>query len=76
MKTKISKGPLKKIVREFVQQRKGIGGYTYFDRMEELECGHIMHQKSDIYGPTNAVSRRCWKCRDEIAKAKETYETR
>ena len=61
-KTLVEKyGPLKKVVREFV----------IFERVhmlempryrEELECGHIIPQKRDIYGYTNATRRRCWKC--------------
>ncbi len=33
--------------------------------MERLECGHEIHVKQDIYGPTNALRRRCKKCLSE-----------
>lgn len=29
---------------------------------ELLECGHVQLPREDIYGPTNATRRRCWKC--------------
>jgi len=62
--------PLRKIVREYV------GKYEFKDgtlssvdtRLEELECGHVVRQKEDIYGPTNAYSRRCNKCPDITPK--------
>lgn len=50
-------GPLRKIVREFVDER-GL-------EREELECGHVLSRKSDIIGPTNAYRRRCRHCRDK-----------
>jgi len=56
-------GPLKKIVREFVTYDKGVGG-TYTHHHEELECGHVVSPRIDIYGVTNAYRRRCWKCRE------------
>lgn len=46
--------------------------------LEIYECGHTAPQKSDIYGPTFAVRRRCHQCtagmpphltRDEMARA-------
>lgn len=54
-------------------------GHTYFIRRVErpdvahahntavwdvYECGHVRPPKQDIYGPTNAVRRRCGMCRD------------
>ena len=30
--------------------------------LERLECGHVITQKCDLIGPTNATRRRCWKC--------------
>lgn len=60
-------GPLKKIVREFViyERVQGLGEMPRY--REELECGHIMPQKRDIYGYTNATRRRYWKCRNQPA---------
>lgn len=53
--------PLRKIVREFtIKTNDGI--YTLYRPMEELECGHIVRQKTDIYGTTNAYKRRCKEC--------------
>ena len=53
--------PLRKIVREFIGKH-GV-------QKEELECGHVVNRKSDIYGPTNAYRRRCSQCaRDDEAK--------
>lgn len=33
--------------------------------VEELECGHEQHKRSDYIGPTNAYRRRCLKCLEE-----------
>jgi len=30
--------------------------------IEVLECGHEQPRKNDIYGPTNALRRRCRRC--------------
>lgn len=57
-------GTLRKIVREFTTYDKGVDGAKYPHHWEELECGHILPPKKDIYGTTNAYRRRCWKCRD------------
>lgn len=48
--------PLRKIVGEFTDEKTGA-------RREKLECGHVVNQKQDIYGPTNAYRRRCRHCR-------------
>ena len=32
------------------------------DGQEYLECGHILSEKEDIYGPTFPLRRRCWTC--------------
>lgn len=59
------KYPLRKIVREFVEYHKDVAGIKHPRRYEELSCGHVIPQKSDIYGFTNAMSRRCYKCAAE-----------
>lgn len=48
------KYPLRKVVEQF---RNKHGAW-----MERLECGHEVHEREDIYGPTNAYRRRCSKC--------------
>lgn len=55
-------GPLRKVVRFYMKKLDGFK-YTEFP-FELLACGHEIQQKRDIYGYTNAYSRRCWKCRD------------
>jgi hypothetical protein len=57
-------GPLRKVVREFSTERRAYMLGIVYDHFEELECGHVVTPKKDIYGETNAASRRCWKCRD------------
>ena len=52
-------GPLRKIVSTEYK------GDTPF---ETLECGHTIMAKRDLMGFTNAVRRRCWKCKHEAAK--------
>ena len=52
-------GPLRKIIAEGVNEH---GGQT-----ETLECGHTIRRKQDLMDPTNAVRRRCWKCKKEAA---------
>lgn len=53
--------PLRKIIKsETVYEKKGMYSYPRF--YEWLECGHRVLQKTDIYGPTNAVRRRCREC--------------
>ncbi len=46
--------PLRRIIDEFVNEH-GV-------ECERLECGHVVHRKQDIYGPTNAYRRRCRHC--------------
>lgn len=50
-------GPLRKIVAEGVNEH-GV-------ETETLECGHTLHRKRDLMGPTNATRRRCRKCKPE-----------
>lgn len=61
-----NKGPLRKVVdREWLA-----GG----DRsVETLECGHTQLAVCDLMGETNAVRRRCWKCK--AASSGETKAT-
>lgn len=47
--------PLRRIVREFNDPRTGA-------QREELECGHVIGRKKDLYGHTNAFRRRCAQC--------------
>lgn len=64
--------PLRRIVRSWTEwQAITPGGSEILVRMEELECGHKQRQKSDIYGPTNAYSRRCQRCGKPSAPATE-----
>jgi hypothetical protein len=53
-------GPLRKIVAEGVNEH-GV-------QTETLECGHTIRRKRDLMGFTNAVRRRCWKCKKEPSK--------
>ena len=57
MKKKLA--PLRKIV-EFTWEALTPGGTEI--RKEKLECGHTQAIKSDIYGQTHPVRRRCRKC--------------
>lgn len=51
--------------------RKVISTYNDGIRMVELlECGHVIAQKQDMYGHTNAYRRRCWKCKNNIPSEK------
>ena len=52
-------GPLRKVVSEGVNEH-GV-------QTETLECGHTVHRKSDIIGPTNAYRRRCRHCLKDAA---------
>jgi hypothetical protein len=54
--------PLRKIVDRPMVSIGDDGENEYFVRKELLECGHIVSQKQDIYGPTNATRRRCVQC--------------
>lgn len=43
------------------------------DGMETLECGHQQYRRSDIYGVTCPVRRRCRQCgRAQLAPAEES----
>ena len=59
----INRDPLRKIVGT-VYLPLVDGSDTTF-RHEQLECGHAMLPKSDMFGETNASRRRCWKCAKE-----------
>jgi len=56
------KGPLKKVMREFVVERKRYLAMPAYDRYEELECGHVIRQPKDLYGGYYAERRRCTQC--------------
>lgn len=47
--------PLRKIVAMWSDWPSSI-------MQELLECGHVVQQRSDIIGPTNAYRRRCRRC--------------
>jgi len=49
-----NRAPLRKIVG---YERNQVGS-----EIDVLECGHKVHRKHDIYGPTNAIRRRCRQC--------------
>lgn len=49
-------GPLRKIVSTC---------YTGGAPLETLECGHEIMAKRDLMGFTNAIRRRCRKCKQE-----------
>ena len=53
-------GPLRKIVGHVQIQFLGVMVWR-----EQLECGHLVVERQDIYGPTNASRRRCRKCQQE-----------
>lgn len=57
---KINRYPLRKIV-EVVRLHEGSYGSPDVFR-EVLECGHVVRPKHDMFGPTNAYSRRCKEC--------------
>lgn len=50
--------PLRRVV--------GYGLGEYGEEVERLECGHIVRRRCDIFGPTNAVRRRCRWCFNAI----------
>lgn len=58
-------GPLRKIVEYQEIQVGRIGTVIH----ELLECGHLVLPKQDIFGPTNAVRRRCRHCVKEREKS-------
>lgn len=57
---KIAIAPLRKIVDR--------GRNEHGSPTETLECGHIVHERQDHIGPTNANRRRCMQC---LLKAKQ-----
>jgi len=52
-------GPLRKVI--------GYDTSEHGVRLEVLECGHSIHEKQDIIGPTNAYRRRCRHCLKDAA---------
>jgi hypothetical protein len=56
------KGPLRKVVGH---KMVAVGSQGTEVLHEELECGHTQPIKQDAFGPTNAVRRRCSRCRKE-----------
>lgn len=60
MRRKSDAYPLRLVVEHFVQ----LPDFPLL-RGERLECGHIVVQKRDMIGPTNAYRRRCGKCARE-----------
>ncbi len=60
--------PLRKIVRRVQVQIAEMYGKPLMTMKEELECGHIVSEKQDIYGRTNAERRRCWRCLKEASE--------
>ena len=64
------KGPLKKIVREFVKERERYLAAPAYDMFEELECGHIIRKPKDLYGEYHAEKRRCTQCASIQEKVK------
>lgn len=66
-------GPLRKVTRFYM---KKLGGFKTEFPYELLECGHEIMQKRDIYGYTNAYSRRCHKCRDESSQEQTVSPTK
>jgi hypothetical protein len=69
---KESHGPLRKVVRFYMKKLEGFKTEFPF---ELLECGHEIQQKRDIYGYTNAHSRRCRRCRDGKAVEQKMHPT-
>lgn len=64
-----ARGPLRKVIREFSTERKSYAGWgVVYDHWEELECGHTMRPRSDIYGDYYSYRRRCEKCYEEKMK--------
>jgi len=50
-------GPLRKII--------GYDTSEHGVQLDILECGHVIHRRQDIIGPTNAFRRRCRHCLKE-----------
>lgn len=54
--------PLRKIVARDVNEAGVL--------IDVLGCGHILHERTDAYGPAPATARRrCWKCTKETVAA-------
>ena len=54
--------PLRAIVSESCNEVTG-------QVMETLECGHVVPRRTDIFGETYAVRRRCRRCAAELRSA-------
>jgi hypothetical protein len=63
--------PLRKIIGYRQVDVSLTPGMPMFLQHEVYECGHTALAKHDIYGETNAVRRRCRKCREQANKAAE-----
>ncbi len=57
---KVNRDPLRKIV--------GVDWDEYDLKLEVLECGHKQRVRQDMIGPTNAQSRRCRRCGDQLSQ--------
>ena len=55
MKSTLRPHPLRAVVSSAYKPATG-------QIMETLECGHVVAKKSDMFGETNAVRRRCRHC--------------
>lgn len=60
------KQPLRKIVEWFTNE--------HGTPCERLECGHVVHERQDIIGPTNANRRRCRKCPPILTLIEQAHE--
>lgn len=56
-------GPLRRVLG-LVYEQIAAGESTAQVPRDLLECGHLLHSSSDIYGPTFPARRRCRHCRD------------
>lgn len=57
--------PLRKVVAENIPGE--INGEK-FNRLNRLECGHLVFRPSDIYGETSPNSQRCRQCYNDQKK--------
>lgn len=62
MPTTRSNAPLRRIVRRFSETVENADGVRVHLAREELSCGHVVAPRQDIYGPTDAIRRRCRRC--------------
>ena len=56
---KTNQYPLRKVVGV---ESIDVTGNANYVRKERLECGHLVHPRSDMIGETNAYRRRCYHC--------------